>query len=117
LLVHQLPRDAEMAERTQEAERLANGIRDRAERLATITATVGAALNDAAPLVLELASEARQLWEDNLKLDKLTADADIARPKTTRPDAPMLPIAMPLSLLTATISSECGGGSRCKSTP
>jgi len=99
LLVDQLPSDAEKAERTQETERLANDIRDRAERLATLTATILSALNDAAPFLLQRAGEARQLWEDNLKLDKLTADADIARPETPRPDAPTLPLAMPLSLL------------------
>jgi hypothetical protein len=99
LLVHQLPSDAETAERTVGAEKLANDIRARAEHLATVTASAHATLNEAARLALVVVEEARQLWEDNAALDKLTAAADVARPETPRADGPKFRIATPLALL------------------
>lgn len=99
LLVHQFPSADETAESIHAVEHLAQDIRARAERVATLTEHVRTALNEAAPLVLDLADEARKLWENNLSLDKLAADADVPRPETPRPDAPKLPIAAPLSLL------------------
>ena len=99
LLVHQLPSAAETAESIHAVKKLAQEIRAGAERLATLMATVSAALNQAAPLVLDLADEARKLWENNLSLDKLAADADVLRPETPHLDAPNVPVAAPLALL------------------
>jgi hypothetical protein len=99
LFVEQLPSKAQTVERQREAEALAIEIRKRASDVAGRTASVQAALNETAGLALALAEDTWRLFEDNAALDKLTADADIARAETPRVDAVKLPLAAPLGLI------------------
>ena len=94
-----MPSKAETAERIREAEALATGIRNRAKALTAPTEVAHVAVNEAARLCLAVAEETWLLWEANAALDKLSADADIARPETPRPDAPTFPLAGSASVL------------------
>ena len=99
LLIQQLPSETETIDRTNEADARAADIRARAEDLATRTAEVQTALNDAARLALEVADDTRRLWEDNAALDKFATAADVTRPDTPHLDAATFSVAMPLSVL------------------
>jgi hypothetical protein len=99
LLVEQQPTKAETAERISEADSMAADIRKRARALTAPTDAAHAAVNEAARLCLAVAEETWRLFEANAALDKLTADADIARPETPRPEAPTFPLAASASVL------------------
>jgi hypothetical protein len=99
LLVEQQPSKAQTAERAREADALAAEIQTRARALGVSTERAHAAVNEAARLCLAVAEETWRLCEANASLDKLATDADIVRPETLHPDAPMFPLAASASML------------------
>jgi hypothetical protein len=99
LLVRRRPSKAETATKKKEAEDRAADIRTRSEDLAIRAESTHAMIKEAARLALAVAKDARRLWEDNVVLDKLTTDSDIARPKTPVSEAATFPAALPLSIL------------------
>jgi hypothetical protein len=99
LFVEQLPSKAETAERIKEAETRAAAIRKRAEALALRMSSVETTLNAAAHQALAVAHETSRLWEETTALDKLAAEADIARPETPHVQSPTFPAAAQLSAL------------------
>lgn len=106
-LVEALPSKSEIARKTKEAEARAAAIRVRARKLAKQTAAAEHAIREAAALALAVAEDTRRLWERNIELDKLSANADVARPQAPRPDAPHFRLASPLAALLR--GYFCGG--------
>jgi hypothetical protein len=98
-LIGALPPKSETSRKTKEAEASAVAIRARAKKLAKQTAAAEVAIREAAALALTVAEDTRRLWENNLELDSLTADAGLTRSETPRPDAAHFTLAAPLAAL------------------
>jgi hypothetical protein len=99
LLEHQRPSSVDTAKTAEAARVSADAIVERTTQFDAQTRRLRIALDDLARLALAVATETRQLWEENVGLDALCADGDIARPETPRHDAAAIPAANPTGAL------------------